>query len=68
MSIGLNNMKLSDWEPQFETKISEIASSDDPAHDLLHFKRVVDLSKYLCEREDGKPKLSSLRHGFMTSS
>lgn len=50
-------MNLTDWEPKFETKISEIASSDDPAHDLLHFKRVVHLSKYLCERENGEAEV-----------
>lgn len=34
-----------------ESKIAEVASSDDPAHDLLHFKRVVKLAKSLCEIE-----------------
>ena len=46
-------MNLSDWETKFESKISEVASSDDPAHDLLHFKRVVGLAKYLCDQEGG---------------
>jgi uncharacterized protein len=50
-------MKLIDWESQFESKISEIASSDDPAHDFLHFKRVVGLAKYLCERENGNAEI-----------
>lgn len=50
-------MKLSDWESQIESKISEIASSDDPAHDLLHFKRVVGLAKHLCEREKGNAEI-----------
>lgn len=48
---------LLNWEAKFESKISEIASSDDPAHDLLHFKRVVSLSKYLCEREGGNAEI-----------
>ena len=46
-------MNLSDWETKFESKISEVASSDDPAHDLLHFRRVVGLAKYLCDQEGG---------------
>jgi uncharacterized protein len=50
-------MQLKDWELHFESKISEIASSDDPAHDLLHFKRVVGLAKYLCERENGNAEI-----------
>ncbi|MEJ2794431.1 HD domain-containing protein [Iodobacter sp. LRB] len=38
-------MQLSEWEKQFENKMATIATSDDPAHDLLHFKRVVQLAK-----------------------
>jgi uncharacterized protein len=47
------NLSLDHWELKFETKISEIATSDDPAHDLLHFKRVVGLAKSLCAHENG---------------
>lgn len=66
------------WEEIFASKISEIATSEDPAHDFLHFRRVVDLAKGLCEREGGQasvvipaawlhdfvivPKDSPLRH------
>lgn len=39
------------WEAQFESKISKIATTVDPAHDLLHFKRVVQTAKKLCEVE-----------------
>jgi uncharacterized protein len=46
-------MNLLDWERQFESKISEVASSDDPAHDLLHFKRVVGIAKEICKLENG---------------
>ncbi len=46
-------MVLHDWEKIFERKISEIALSEDPAHDLLHFKRVVSLAKKLSEKEKG---------------
>ncbi len=44
---------LSEWENIFAAKISEIASSDDPAHDFLHFKRVVKMARKLCEQEKG---------------
>jgi uncharacterized protein len=47
-------MNLSWWEEKFEQKISEVASSEDPAHDLLHFQRVVRLAKQLCQQENGK--------------
>lgn len=50
-------MNLLVWEQQFEAKISQIASSDDPAHDLLHFKRVVRLAKEICEREGGNSEI-----------
>lgn len=51
--MGLNMFDLQKWELIFESKISEIASSDDPAHDLLHFKRVVSTAKQLCKLESG---------------
>lgn len=44
-------------EKVFEKKISEIASSEDPAHDLLHFKRVVKTAKLLCEKENAKSEV-----------
>lgn len=50
-------MNLEDWGKKFELKISEIASTDDPAHDLLHFKRVVGLAKNFCTRENGNPEI-----------
>ena len=49
-------MKLR-WESIFERKISEVATADDPAHDLLHFRRVVSMAKYLCEKENGKSEV-----------
>ncbi len=45
---------MKNWESIFESKISEIATTDDPAHDLLHFKRVVKTARRLCEIEGGK--------------
>jgi len=47
-----SEMKL--WEAQLEKKIKEVASSEDPAHDLLHFRRVVKLAKNLCKKEKAK--------------
>lgn len=44
---------LAEWEKIFETKISMIATTEDPAHDLLHFKRVVATAKKLCDIEKG---------------
>lgn len=41
------------FEEIFERRIAEVASTDDPAHDLLHFKRVVSLAKHLCAQENG---------------
>ena len=44
-------MDLSTWEIIFKNKVSEIAKSDDLAHDILHFKRVVQMAKQLCVSE-----------------
>lgn len=46
-----------DIEKELEQKISEIASVDDPAHDLLHFKRVVKIAKAICEKENAKAEI-----------
>lgn len=50
-------MTLAYWEKLFEAKVSEVATTDDPAHDLLHFKRVVGLAKDLCTRESGNAEV-----------
>lgn len=42
---------LKNWEEKFEKTIQSIATADDPAHDLLHFKRVVAMAKKLCLAE-----------------
>lgn len=36
------------WEALFEEKIKQSTSANDPAHDLLHIKRVVSLAKTFC--------------------
>lgn len=46
---------MQNWEDQFAAKISTIATTDDPAHDLLHFKRVVAMAKKLCAEEGADP-------------
>lgn len=43
---------MQNWEAHFEKKIQGISTSDDPAHDILHFKRVVKTAKKLCEIEN----------------
>lgn len=47
-------MNISNFEELFFKKISEVASVEDPAHDLLHFKRVVSTAKKLCKEENAK--------------
>lgn len=39
------------WEELFRKKILESSAGDDPAHDLLHFKRVVSTARQLCIEE-----------------
>lgn len=48
---------MTEWEHLFKKKITEIATHEDPAHDLLHFERVVATAKALCEKENGNPKI-----------
>ena len=50
-------MNLADFEKHFESKISQVATAEDPAHDLLHFKRVVALAKKLCQQEGAKAEV-----------
>lgn len=50
-------MQFQEWEKIFESKIATVASSDDPAHDLNHFKRVVTMAKKLCAQENAKPEV-----------
>ena len=45
------------WEELFENKIATVASSDDPAHDLNHFKRVFVMAKKLCALENADPEV-----------
>ena len=47
-------MNLNEWEPLFEAKIAEVVGATDPAHDLLHFKRVVASAKSLCAQEKAR--------------
>lgn len=47
-------MTLDQFEPLISKKIESLATPEDPAHDFLHFKRVVSTAKYLCHLENGK--------------
>jgi uncharacterized protein len=47
-------MQLDHFEDLIAMRIAEIATSDDPAHDLLHFERVVRMAKKLCREENGR--------------
>ncbi len=47
-------MNLNHFEDLMALRISEIATADDPAHDLLHFERVVKMAKKLCLAEGGR--------------
>lgn len=42
---------LEEWEKLLREKIASVTASDDPAHDLAHFERVVATAKRLCEIE-----------------
>ncbi len=50
-------MNLFDAEKLFLDKISQIATADDPAHDLLHFKRVVQTAKKLSLAEKARMEI-----------
>lgn len=50
-------MMLAKWEMKFRSKIAEVASSEDPAHDFLHFQRVVNLAKKICQKEGGQAEI-----------
>ena len=50
-------MDLRELETILKEKISNVATAEDPAHDFLHFKRVVRTAKALCEREKAKAEV-----------
>lgn len=50
---GNKIMSFDQWEILFEEKIRQVATNEDPAHDILHFKRVVKLAKTICISENG---------------
>lgn len=47
-------MQLDHFEDLIAMRIAEIATNEDPAHDLLHFERVVRMAKKLCREENGR--------------
>ncbi len=48
---------MKNYENLFKSEIQKIATNEDPAHDLLHFIRVVKTAKQLCERESAKAEV-----------
>lgn len=47
-------MNLIEVEKLLAEKIAVVASGEDPAHDFLHFQRVVNTAKFLCAEENAK--------------
>lgn len=50
----MESNSLNEIESALLNRVKEIATADDPAHDFLHFKRVVKLAKNLCSLENAK--------------
>lgn len=48
------SLDLKKFEVLMEARVAEIAQFEEPAHDLLHFKRVVQLAKALAQIEGAK--------------
>jgi len=44
-------------ERALQSRVNEIATVEDPAHDFLHFKRVVKVAKNLCAIEEAQPEV-----------
>lgn len=40
------------WESLFRQKVNLVCTSDDPAHDILHFERVTKIAKRLAVKEN----------------
>ncbi|MCO5144455.1 MAG: HD domain-containing protein [Oligoflexia bacterium] len=47
-------MDFKNWEKLFSEKVKSIATEEDPAHDFLHFQRVVKSAKRIAEKENAK--------------
>jgi len=46
--------ELTTWEKIFESEMSKRLGTDDPAHDILHLKRVVQTAKQIANAENAK--------------
>ena len=53
MELKNEQRSFSEWEIIFETEINSMTIAVDPAHDILHLKRVVKTAKSLCASENG---------------
>jgi uncharacterized protein len=61
-------MDFEAWNSILEKKVATLATSDDPAHDLLHFKRVVRTALELCKLENARKEVvlpSAWLHDFI---
>ncbi len=47
-------MTLEQLESELEKKVVTVASSEHPAHDLLHFRRVVKMAKFIAQAENAR--------------
>ncbi len=50
-------MDFEKWNALLEAQVAKLAKPDDPAHDLLHFKRVVRTALELCDLEKAKKEV-----------
>ncbi len=50
-------MNFESWNSILEKKVATLAAGDDPAHDLLHFKRVVHTALELCKQEGARKEV-----------
>lgn len=57
MPSNLSQAELNEWEKKFEQKIAGMNLGNDPAHDLAHFRRVVQTAKQLMVEEKAKPEV-----------
>ena len=52
MQTTMTPAEITHFEKQIEARVLALATADDPAHDILHFKRVVRAAKKFCIEEN----------------
>jgi uncharacterized protein len=50
-------LQLAAFEQRIVEKMAAVSAHDDPAHDILHLKRVVKTARVLCENEKARPEV-----------